>query len=75
MGTVECMACVSVVIEGHLGKSRRHMACIATLAKVFVVIVIILMAGNAGRIHGVTERVVAVTVVTNQHRMFANKVE
>lgn len=72
---MERMTRVSVVIEGHLGKTLGHMACIATLSKMLFVIVIIPMAGNAGRIHGVTEWVVAVTVVASQHRMFANQVE
>ncbi|MDH3947244.1 MAG: hypothetical protein OET45_11265, partial [Chromatiales bacterium] len=69
------MTRVNVVIEGHLGKTLGHMTCIATLSKMPFVIVIIPMAGNAGRIHGVTEGVVAVTVVANQQRMFANQVE
>ena len=72
---MERMTRVSVVIEGHLGKTLGHMACIATLSEMLFVIVIIPMAGNAGRIHGVTEWVVAVTVVASQHRMFANQVE
>jgi len=72
---MECMTRVNVVIEGHLGKSLGHMACIAMLSKMPFVIVIVPMAGNAGRIHGVTEGVVAVTVVANQQRMFANQFE
>lgn len=72
---MECMTGISVVIEGHLRKSLGHMACIATLAEVPFVIIIIPMAGNAGCIHGVTEGIVAVTVIANQHRMFTNQIE
>lgn len=72
---MKCMTRVSVVIEGHLGKTLGNMACIATLSEMPVVIVIIPMAGNACRIHGVTEGIVAVTVAANQRRMFANQVE
>ncbi len=72
---MECMTGVGVVIEGHLGKAIRHMACIATLSEMPFVIVIIPMAGNTCRIHGVTEGIVAVTVAANQRRMIANQVE
>ncbi|MCW9079632.1 MAG: PHP domain-containing protein [Gammaproteobacteria bacterium] len=69
------MTRVSVVIEDHLGKTLGHMAGIATLSKMPLVIVIIPMAGNAGSIHGVAEGVLAVTVVANQQSMFANQIE
>jgi hypothetical protein len=72
---MECMTRVSVVIEDHLGKTLGHMAGIATLSKMPLVIVIIPMAGNAGSIHGVAEGVLAVTVVANQQSMFANQIE
>jgi len=75
MGTVERMTGVRIVIEGDLDKPLGHMACVAALAKMPFVIVIIPMAGNARSIHGVTEGVVAVTVVANQHRVFANQVK
>lgn len=72
---MECMARVNVVIEGHLGKTLGYMACIASLSEVPFVIVIIPMAGNAGCIHRVTEGIVAVTVIANQHCVFANQIE
>ena len=66
---------IRVVIESHLSKALRHVACVAAFSKMPVVIVIVLMAGNACGIHRVTEGIVAVTVAAHQRRVFADQIE
>ena len=60
------MVCVDIVIESHLLPSCGHMAAVALLTKMTVMIVVFSMTADARRLHRVAERVVAVTVATAQ---------
>ena len=75
VGSMERVTRVRVVIESHLSKALRHVAGVAAFSKMPVVVVIVLMAGNACGIHRVTEGVVAMTVGAHQRRVFAGQVE
>lgn len=66
---------ISVVVEPNIVKTFRHMAGVAALTEVALVIVVFAVACNAVRIHFIAKRIVAVTVVADQQGMFAHQVE
>lgn len=67
------MTGVDIVVEPEVIEALRHVAGITTFSEVSVVVVVFFVAGNAGHVHAVAERVVAMAVTAGQWRVLARE--
>jgi len=73
--TVQRVTRIDIVVEPDIVKPFRYVAGITVLTEMAVVIVVIKVAGDAGRIHAIAERVITVAVATNKRRMLTEQFE
>jgi hypothetical protein len=75
VGTAERVVRVDVVIECQLRPLGRHVARVTTFAKMPLMVVIIIVAGETGGAELIGKRIVAMAVSADQRRVLAGQAE